>query len=702
MAESKRIHRFFRLFSDDRATEASPLATERVQPSKGILNSKKPVRNRLHRLYQSSAAKHSLPSQFPYQYTRLKDNRKEIRLLTLHEGDFEADLNISIHTAPLTPDNIPTYEALSYVWGSQENPIDIHVGLHTLAVTQNLAEALPYLRYRDKPRTLWIDAICVNQHDLKERSRQVRRMADLYRLADRVVVWLGPEKADSKYGLRLLQDLSSKVTVDWVHDTMEPMSNGAEKHWADVSEELPFGDKELSAICSLINCPWFERLWVWQEIFLAKPNAMMICGLNTIPWESFRTAIFCLYSKLNCIKQISVIYEQFRGRVISIYPLANSEQAFSFEGIMDSTRHCKYTDPKDRIYAILSLLESSGEAINIEPDYTKRTSHVYQDVTLRYINQRRSLRILLSSGLNERSSEMPTWVPDWTVVDTPVPIVNAFASGHIEQQVQHRGGGILSVTGRNVTTVEHVDRIQFRDQRSCIAEIQRLAPQDVLHGSYIGNGSLLTAYCITLCDNLFSENYSPRTTFFPQFQQSLDFLSGILQPGINQVPNPSRGTQAESYIEYVWSVCRKRSFVKTREGYIGLAPQNAQVGDQVCVLLGCEMPMLLRSTSKSQHQVIGPCYVHGLMDGEGLLGPLPGHFQRSVVFEEPLRKYFSGFLDRRTGKTQYNDPRNDSLPEDDSGEAAPTWEFPGGSRGRRVTPKMIERRGVKLQTFDLI
>ena len=282
--------------------------------------------------------------------------------------------------------------------------------------------------------------------------------------------------------------------------------------------------------------------------------------------------------------------------------------------------------------------------------------------------------------------------------------MNAFASGYIEPQVQHRGGGILSVTGRNYATVEHVDRIQCRDQRSCIAEIQKLAPQGVLQRSYIENGSLLTAYCITLCANSFSdgESYSLRTPFDPQFQQSLNFLSAILQPCIKPVPNPSRGTQAEKYIDNVYSVCRKRSFVKTREGYIGLAPQNAQLGDQVCVLLSCDTPMLVRSTSRSQHQVVGPCYMHGLMDGEGLLGPIPGHFQSSNVYEEPLRGYFKCFLDRRTGKTQYNDPRIDSLPEDNNNEAIPKVRFPNGSLGRILTPEMIERRGVKLQTFDLI
>ena len=702
MAKRKRTQRPRRPSSKDRAALASSAIPKRVDPSRRIHKQTAPVRTSPRRLNLRSATQAPQPSPSDYQYTPLNDDLKEIRLLTLHEGDFKADIHISIDTVLLTPDNPPTYEALSYVWGSLENPIDIHVGVQTLAVTQNLAGALPYLRYRDKPRVLWIDAICVNQQDLKERSRQVRRMADLYRLADRVVVWLGPGNKDSSYGVRLLDELSSKFTVDWVRGTTEPASNGADKHWADRNEELPYSDRELCAIYSLIECPWFERLWVWQEIWLAKPNAIMMCGYDTIHWESFRTALFGLYLKLYRLKQTSVISEHFFARVIKTFPIANSEVKLTFQSLMYYTRHCKYTDPKDRVYAILSLLDLSSEAIDIEPDYTKRTDQVYQDMTLRYINQHKRLEILASSGLSERPSKMPTWVPDWTVVDTPWPLPSRLASGDTKPGVQYRGASILSVTGSVSATVQYVDRIEYKDHMSLIAEIQRLAPQDVLQGSYIGCGSLLTAYCNTLCANTFRDTYLPHFERLPQFQRSLNFLSAILQPGIKQVPDHSRGSQARIFLDWIWNYCRGRTFVKTREGYIGLAPRNAQPGDQVCILLGRNMPMLLRPIANSQYQVVGECYVHGLMNGEAFLGPISEYFQPITVFDEGRRRYYGGFLDHRTGKTQYNDPRVESLPKDNTEEAVPMWLLPDGSHERRLMPEMIEKRGVKLQTFDLV
>lgn len=98
-----------------------------------------------------------------YQYSSLSEEAREIRLLTLLQATFSEDIRIILHTAPLTTDNTPLFEALSYTWGSSHNPISIAVGHpehETLAITQNLATALRYLCYEDKPRALWIDAIC--------------------------------------------------------------------------------------------------------------------------------------------------------------------------------------------------------------------------------------------------------------------------------------------------------------------------------------------------------------------------------------------------------------------------------------------------------------------------------------------------------------------------------------------------------------
>ncbi|KAH9217518.1 heterokaryon incompatibility protein-domain-containing protein, partial [Leptodontidium sp. 2 PMI_412] len=146
----------------------------------------------------------------PYRYSSLDEEIGEIRLVILLPGPFDAPVHALLQTTSFTGDSVPQYEALSYTWGSADDPKTIRVGnapfdRTVLEVTSNLAKALPYLRHASVRRTLWIDAICVNQQDLQERSSQVKRMPDLYSKAKGVVVWLGPNEPDSAAAMNLLQ-----------------------------------------------------------------------------------------------------------------------------------------------------------------------------------------------------------------------------------------------------------------------------------------------------------------------------------------------------------------------------------------------------------------------------------------------------------------------------------------------------------------
>jgi len=65
------------------------------------------------------------------------------------------------------------YEALSYVWGSAESAAHIKVNGRAVRVTPNLFSALNSLRYDTRVRSLWVDALCINQDDDYEKSWQV-------------------------------------------------------------------------------------------------------------------------------------------------------------------------------------------------------------------------------------------------------------------------------------------------------------------------------------------------------------------------------------------------------------------------------------------------------------------------------------------------------------------------------------------------
>ena len=140
----------------------------------------------------------------PYEYSRL--GKDQIRLLRLLPGPALKEVCIEIKTTSLSKAHASQYEALSYAWGSTQDPSEVNVAvvstykkliskfqttnvegivgsvpLRSISITKNLAEALPYLRDATKPRLLWIDAICIDQKNSKEKGEQVSRMAQIYR-----------------------------------------------------------------------------------------------------------------------------------------------------------------------------------------------------------------------------------------------------------------------------------------------------------------------------------------------------------------------------------------------------------------------------------------------------------------------------------------------------------------------------------------
>ena len=269
----------------------------------------------------------------------------------------------------------PVYEALSYTWGFATDLDYFYVqeneGEKALAITQNLAEALRYLRYKDRPRVLWIDAICVDQNNTAERGHQVLRMADIYRQASRVIIWLGPERDDSALAMQELNVLGSTIEVDWSTYLIKPLSG-------------------------------FKRLWIWQEVRLANTGALIICGTECMLWHIFRNAITCLYHKQSNSLQL----EQLMN-------VCNYHQSPSRLGdLLYRTRYAQCSDERDRVYAILNI---SSDFSRFEPDYSKTTRDVFKSVVLAYASKK-DLTVLSQCEMREnKEAGVPSWVPDWTM-----------------------------------------------------------------------------------------------------------------------------------------------------------------------------------------------------------------------------------------------------------------------------------------------
>lgn len=645
----------------------------------------------------------------PYQYQALDAEAECIRLIYLLPAETSADIRIDLVHTRLTKDDAPKYEALSYAWGETDTPEVIYVGQNgddTIAVTRSLYQALPYLRYRDKRRVLWVDAICVDQQNLEERGHQVERMSDVYSLAERVIVWLGLEDTTSVHAIRLLRTIASKIEVDWITSTMKPVSQD-DADWADMTNARSHSKQDVFAIYSLAMRAWFERLWVQQEIH-ANRNAVLICGLDTLSWHDFRKAIFCFYYKWRTFEDDETLYPGLGVRFLLISQMIREDGYLTLGALIESRQQCKCSDPRDRVYAVLNMLKTFERNAKIKPDYTKTVSQVYRDVVLSILDHTDKIAILGYCEMQEQplessdSLQIPSWVPDWTVPTFTQRMETGHTSGNSNAETSH-DNDVLRVMGTHVAIIGHVEKIVCDTMTGLILAIQdfgqKLFP-DVKSASYVSGGSKLDAYCRSLCDNYFVGQYLPAQALMPVFQESREWLSSILSPLETDIePDSNVATGYGPYLRWVWHFCNGRSLFTTEEGHIGLAPIAAKPGDRICVLLGSDAPFLLRPTGNEQYQLVGPCYTHGIMSGEALLGPLPGDYRSVFPFDSERNYYTRAFHSPEKGIIQWNDPR---LP------YKPVYEPSGGQvewveeEQRELTSEALKKRGVHMEMFELI
>jgi hypothetical protein len=195
----------------------------------------------------------SIPSLDCYREPLLPDSIRLLRLLPNEDKTAPVQCELFHYSLQESGRRTHPYEALSYVWGGSEKPQSISIREHNsksghdstsghdLPATENLHAALSRLRYPCFERIIWIDAVCINQNDEREKEQQIQFMAKIYALANRVVVWLGEAAEDSDQALH------------WIR-----VAGGKKSKYSPTNETIQ------QAVIALLHRPWFRRIWVWK------------------------------------------------------------------------------------------------------------------------------------------------------------------------------------------------------------------------------------------------------------------------------------------------------------------------------------------------------------------------------------------------------------------------------------------------------
>ncbi|KAF5588580.1 heterokaryon incompatibility het-6 [Fusarium subglutinans] len=352
------------------------------------------------------------------------DKDDSFRLVSLQPGRDSAPLTLRLLNTNLN--KTQPYEAVSYVWGDVKDLIAINVysdeDMETQAlVSQNCHAALSNFRDSESSRLLWIDSICIDQESPIEKNHQLGLMARIYKNASQVLVYLGHGTPDSDAALRCIREIDEPSNDDG-YETVEAS--------AIIQENQ-------SAVSNLFKRPWFFRVWVLQEITFAQ-KASVICGDYQLSWESFKT-FFHWNVNAGWIQRLPFSVTYAVAPTPYVMHVTYGERLLK---ILEDTRTCGATDKRDKLYAILPLLDRHHEELKEElEEYKERWDYNEQELQELAIRQRRlsvpvdyshsvsqvytELAILLmgSVGLdllshvvNESTIPgLPTWVPDWSV-----------------------------------------------------------------------------------------------------------------------------------------------------------------------------------------------------------------------------------------------------------------------------------------------
>ncbi|ROW11972.1 hypothetical protein VPNG_05186 [Cytospora leucostoma] len=629
------------------------------------------------------------------------------RLLVIHPGEYNDDIEVDLEVVALGDATLPfpTYDVLSYVWGANASPGIVHVGKEkrTIPITSNLDEAMRHLRHPDRPRHMWIDALCIDQANPKEQSRQVAYMSHIYWTAPRVVVWLGPSADDSDLALETLQDIGSRIRVDWLMERITGVTElDDERFGGDDSAHLPLSERQYRAVFALMQRSWFERIWIRQEVFKAdEDESLAVCGSKAVSWGEFRRGLYCCVVN-NAPRMFEGWMRQtWYARVYLIQPVIRQEP-YDLASLRHSTVGALCTDPRDRIYALLGLLDNQYTNLSIIPDYSKAVEEVYQDVVLQYLRGSGSLDLLRSCGRDKdhNPTSLPTWVPDWSSPrHLPDPFRLPMVFCPFDACGEYLGGGILRVAGVSLGTIGDFFDLAVTSRKALVASIRSLLPRDAVDQAYPGGGNLQDAYRITLCVDYFCDRTEP-PNYHEAETSSLSLSSRDSEEAMRSIMVEEDLPPENNFVNVVENSRYESRFFTTREGYLGWAPETAKRGDQIIQLLGCNLPIMVRRSSRPDgvyFEVIETCYLHGFMYGEAFLGRLPDGLQPVLhIGESDLPR----FRDSKTGDTAIEDPRFSTLPID-LGRFRSERES-GITPRLDIGPETWRSRGVEVVDFDLV
>ncbi|ETS79557.1 hypothetical protein PFICI_09410 [Pestalotiopsis fici W106-1] len=593
------------------------------------------------------------------------------RLLELQPGSGNEPIVCTLGIMELGHSDGKPYEALSYVWGTSPWTSRVQVNGKNFVISITLHRLLLHLRRESTPRALWIDALCINQSDLAERSSQVLLMPIIYSNATQAIVWLGHH-----------EPLGLEKTFQYMN---LPSQNGAKND--RVNNRIHYGSSRVAA--QLLRNDYWTRTWVIQEVVLAK-SAVVQCGNSALAWDRFcrlahastqhsffpvKSTHFDKFEDLNDIRTSRLSLQNDsntaprKSRCLRA-TMTRPENSMDLLSLCYRFRFRKSTDPRDKVFAFLGLSDVSKRLLNV--DYCRRQSFLCIELSMRHMCHSRSLSVVALAESMRAESKLdnpavgkpdyiPTWCPSffrsdgwfddnlrllWTGLPsdetsfsatgcTPTSIAPEYESSQEETADNHSSFHLLKVHVLPEFSAKITHDGRFDDPNDeALSKTFRI--DETLHatlrsisGQILPAERTLSKEAVRLRKSTDAHRTSHHPAALLDQDMSADELlhltltAGKFSKFPTAVANPSRG-QYHQARRHVYS--GRRLFV-TGNGHLGLGPEGLRNGGELHLVLGMDVPVILRpalsewehlgTPYKSAWVYVGQAYVHEMMRYKG-------------------------------------------------------------------------------------
>lgn len=575
-------------------------------------------------------------------YKPLDTSRSEVRLLQIQKTKPDQPVKCRLRTVSL--DDNPIYVALSYVWGDPSITRDIVVDGHVKPVTINLEAALRHVKDHweslepDQEFLLWADAVCINQDDIPERNTQVQIMGSIYRKSSMAFVWLGQHDHDTKTAFECAR---------WVHKHIPGSSLFTAtltqfKSTTPLSrfEFAPFSFVEFqhswTYIAQLTRLPWFERAWTFQEAVLPL-EVLVLRGIYSLPLECIQSCMAHVVNYTDTVMSsaaASIFETRLIKNTLAGYP--GQIPPYGLERVLVLRRHTKASDPRDVLFSLLGLFHKHYSD-QIQVDYSMSVKDVFTIATQHIIRSSSELRIFgsVESPKHLENEAFPSWVPDWRA--NPESCRDVSANRDPKTGYLATRGALYHYNPSPHAYDLHVFGIQ-------VGTVNQAGPFDDIHSvdafnlpeRYIHTNQPIYA-ALRQAQMLKAElgTFSPISAVDSRrrgYATFFDLATGWHKqkrkctqcPTAHAMPTLTmeealKDPEAKD-VAHILKKCMESvdlHLFTTDSNHLGFGPKRTAAGDQIFLLIGSDVPFVLRPCGK-KFELVGACYVHGIMYGEGL------------------------------------------------------------------------------------